>query len=261
IRPALTFEAITVTTNTYFKEINQKYNFTLENFKKLNPGLRSPVLLNQRPIPRGTTVRLPLNSKRAPVLVASLEKHPISFPKQALESSKIPQIKVIAIKKLPLTELQPVKSELSVESVADGKGWIKMEINETINQVADWLNTPLEDLRSWNGLGADEQARLGQKLLIKFGKLSQAEFETRREDYHRKIREDFFARYEVAQLSDYEVKHGENLWSICYQKFEIPPWLLQEYNSKVSIANLTSGIKLKIPVLREKTDELVSAVQ
>jgi hypothetical protein len=55
------------------------------------------------------------------------------------------------------------------------------------------------------------------------------------------------------------VKKGENLWSVCYQKFDIPPWLLKEYNSNVQLLNLTPGTKLKVPLLREKNSALVGA--
>ncbi len=264
IRPALTFDAQTITKPITFRELSQKYEFTLEEFKALNPSLRPPVLLNQRPIPKGTVVRVPLNSKKTPVLVAALEKRAPVIPKPKIEIQKLPQIKMtepVTAKKSGI-DVKPLKSLYSIdERKPDGSGWIKVEIGESVSQIAEWLDVNVEQVQNWNALGTDGQARAGQRLLIKLGSLPAQDFESRREDYHRRIREDFFARFEVAQTSDYEVKAGENLFSICYQKFEIPPWLLQEYNVKVSVGSLVPGTKLKIPVLREKDADLISASQ
>lgn len=258
IRPTIAFEGLTLSSSTYVRDLSQKYNFTLDEFKRLNPALRPPVIANQRPIPKGTLVRLPLNSKKTPVLVAALEPKP-TIPKVSIEAPKIPQIKIAAVeKKKP--EVQPVRSNYAVEDLkADGTGWIRVAIGESVSQIAEWLGVEPEQVQQWNGLGVDGQARLGQRILIKLGNQGAQDFESKREDYHHRIREDFFSRFEVAKLSDYEVKAGENLFSICYQKFEIPPWLLQEYNAKVQVTNLVPGIKLKIPVLKEKNLDMISA--
>jgi LysM repeat protein len=263
VRPALTFDTMTLTSPTYFRDLTSKYKFTVDEFKRLNPSLRAPVIMSQRPIPKGTLVRLPPNSKRTPMQlqVASLEHH-ASLPKSATDA-KLPQIKAtpMLIKKPLVSELiGPVKSDFAVQDTG-AKPWVKLQINETISQVADWLGVPVDQVRQWNNLGEDEQARLGQKLFLKFEAVPVPEFVGRREDYHKKIREDFFARYEVSTLSDYQVKQGENLWSICYQKFDVPPWLLQEYNAKISVADLSPGVKLKIPVLRDKGIDLAAASQ
>lgn len=263
VRPTLAFEPIQASVPTYFRELSGKYKFSLDEFKRLNPGLRTPVLLSQRPIPKGTVVRVPPNSKRTPIQVASIERHAPVVPKPApVVDTRLPQIKamVVATKTAPVKEIVPVKSDFAVQDVATNP-WVKLQINETISQVADWLGVPVDQVRQWNNFAEDEQARLGQKLYIKFEASDAADFVGRREDYHKKIREDFFARYEVSTLSDYEVKQGENLWSICYQKFDVPPWLLQEYNSKISVSDLSVGVKLKVPVLKEKGTDLASASQ
>jgi LysM repeat protein len=261
VRPPLAFDSLSMTSATYFKELNQKYKFTLDEFKRLNPALRAPVLLNQRPIPKGTLVRVPMNSKRPPVLVASLEKKAV-VPKPVVEVPKLAELKAaVQVKKVELPKVVPVKSEFTIEDIKGSNPWIRLQINETLAQVADWLGLSVDRVRDWNGLTEDEQARIGQKLIVKFEAVNADEFASRREDYHNKIREDFFARYEVATLSDYEVKQGENLWSICYQKFDVPPWLLQEYNVKVSVANLSAGSKIKIPVLKERDINMASATR
>ena len=245
----LAFEAVTIERPTYFDEFSQGYRFTAADFKKLNPGLREPVLSNRRPIPRGTTLRLPFNSKRQPVLVASVDK---SAAVQAVQPKKIPVLSAKPIAAVKKADVKTLPSKYAVHDVLNGKGWISVEMNETLVQVAEWLKVSAEDLRTWNGIDPQGQARLGQKLILQVTPSSVLEFQQNREDYHKKTREDFFSRYDVTKTLDYEVRRGENLWSLCYQKFEIPPWLLEDYNPKVSLSALAPGVKLKIPVLREK---------
>ncbi|MBN8554594.1 MAG: transglycosylase SLT domain-containing protein [Deltaproteobacteria bacterium] len=249
----IVFEAVTLKEPKYFREFSQNYRVSLEDFKKLNPALRSPVYSNQRPIPRGMLLRVPPHSQRLPELIASLDKRAI--PAKA-KSAKLPEIRVTktpAAKDLkPKNEVVEIISPYRIQDIANGKGWITVEINETISQIAEWLGVGLEDLRSWNGMDAQAQTRLGQKLLVKVDRIKVDEFQQVREDYHKKIKEDFFSQYDVASLTNYEVQKGENLWSLCYQKFDLPPWLLQEYNVGVSLVNLAPGTKLKIPVLNEK---------
>ena len=94
-----------------------------------------------------------------------------------------------------------------------------------------------------------------------FEKVTPAQFEQDRREYHAQIREDFFSRYQVKQLIDYSVQDGENLWSICYQKFEVPPWLLEEFNPELSLLDIKKGTKLRIPRLEELPPDVMSSAQ
>lgn len=271
-----------LSSNTYLKSFLRKYNVNIDEFKALNRGLRKPVWQNRRPIPKGTIVRLPKNlEKRAPVMVASLDNKVAGEALKASETDLSKELSISAPVKSPAApSLASLKKESSVEKskaileseagvpeldatlVTDsrydvqdligGKAWIRVEINETITQVAEWMDMNVSELRAWNGLGKNDQVRLGQRLLLKFDKRDVQSFLTERRDYHRQIREDFFDRYEVEEFVDYTIQVGENLWSICYQKFDVPPWLLEEFNQQVSISELKPGVHLKIPVLKEK---------
>lgn len=248
IAPTLVFDTVELKKPTYFRQLVQDYRFTTDEFRRLNPGIRPPVLSNRRPIPARTIVRVPLNSKRTPTLIASIDKKAAEA-----KSSTVPQLKA-ETQKIPSTtlELPEPKSKYDVRDFADSKGWIEVEMNETISQIAEWLRVDVDTLRGWNGMERSSQVRLGQKLIVKFIKNDVSSFQAERSDYHKQIREDFFSQYAVEKLSDYVVKKGENLWSLCYQKFEMPPWLLADYNPKVSLNDLKTGTKLKIPVLKEK---------
>lgn len=253
VPPPIQFETVQIKDSIYLKDFAEQYRFTSEEFRRLNPGLRPPVFNNSRPIPRGAEVRVPPNSHRVPILIASLDRQSVKAAAKAQKTAKLPELKVAkAAPSKPISKLKDVVSPYAIQDVAEGRGWVSLEINESISQMADWLKVSVDDLRNWNGMDAQAQARLGQRLLIQTAKVNTEEFQTLREDYHRQIKEDFFAQFEIAKLLDYEVKKGENLWSICYQKFDIPPWLLKEYNSNITLLNLTPGTHIKVPVLREK---------
>lgn len=254
----LKFESFYLKQPTYVRALESQYVFTPEEFRRLNPGLRPPVMSGARPIPMGTLVRVPPNSKRTQTLVASLDKKAASAAVPKAKSEL--ELRAALPKPKPQLAAAPFEeSRFKLKDVAEGRGWIEVGMNETIAQLSEWLNVPLEDLRGWNGMDPLGQIRQGQRLLVKVAKVDIPEFEKQRADYHRQIREDFFARYEVTKLENYDVKRGENLWSLCYQKFEIPPWLLAEYNSTINLENLAPGQKLKIPTLREKNSEEIAS--
>lgn len=253
IPPPIQFETVQIKDPIYLKDFSERYRFTADEFRRLNPGLRPPVLNNSRPIPKGVEVRVPPNSHRVPILVASIDKSIMKGVGKSQKTMKLPELKLAktTAPKAP-SKLKETLSNYAVQDVAEGRGWVSLEINESITQLAEWLKVSVDDLRAWNGLDSQAQARLGQRLMIQTAKVNLEDFQSLREDYHRQIKEDFFAQFEIAKLQDYEVKKGENLWSVCYQKFDIPPWLLKEYNSNVQLLNLAPGTKLKVPVLREK---------
>lgn len=257
IKKPLEFQPVKIERPTFLNDVAAKYSFNMDEFKKLNPGLRPPVLQNRRPISAGLTIRLPKASKRE-VLVAALDRsvgRTTAVKPQDVAQAEIRRAATpapAAIAKLAPSPKTETASKFGVRDLADQRGWIEVAMNETISQVADWMGVTPDEIREWNGMDSGAQIQQDQRLLLKFEKMDPGEFVIAREDYHKQIREDFFARFEVTKTEDYLVKRGENLWSICYQKFDVPPWLLEEYNPKVDIAMMKPGTKLKIPQLIEK---------
>ena len=291
----LKFETFILQKETYLRNLAPQYRMTTDEWKLLNPGFRPPVFENRRPIPKGVLIRVMPGSKGVNSLVASLDrqstKAAAKIQKQEskdriLDALKLngdkPTIQTAAKQKngkpvpaiptldagdgegaqakasLPSIDDLMGEPKYAVKDVVANKGWIRVEINETISQVAEWLNVPVADVRNWNAIETRGQARLGQRLIVKFTSISSQEFEQLREDYHQKIREDFFANYEVEKFVEYEVKPGENLWSICFQKFDIPPWLLEQFNPEVVLWDMKPKAKLKIPMVKEMDPALGS---
>ncbi len=257
IKPAVKFEVVKTERAVFLSDFSKSYDFSLEEFKRLNPAFRPPILQNKRPIPSGVTVRIPMGSKRS-TLMASLDKRagraePVAKAKleSTIKASTAIKSKQAASKPLVAT-VTPTVNPLAVRDLADGKGWIEIEFNETVSQVAEWLKTDISALRQWNGMDSTSQIEPGQRLLVKFEKIGVNDFELARADYHHQIQEDFFSQYEVIKTIEHNVQRGENLWSLCHQKFDVPTWLLKQHNPKVKLNDLSPGMKLNIPIVVEK---------
>jgi len=257
VKPAVKFETIKSDRAMFLVDFAKNYDFSIEEFKRLNPSFRPPIIQSKRPIPSGVTIRIPVGSKKQ-VLVASLDKRigraePVSKVKieSAMKSAVLTNPNV-AQPASSNAKLPKSSDPLGVRDLADGKGWIEVEFNETAAQMADWLKVDIDALRQWNGMDAASQIEQGQKLLVKFDKVGVSEFESARTDYHQQIQEDFFSQYEVIKTVEHVVQRGENLWSLCHQKFDVPTWLLKQHNPKVKLSEMSPGTKLIVPVVVEK---------
>jgi hypothetical protein len=95
---------------------------------------------------------LKLDSKRPAIAAKQDEKALPPPPTLGAESSK-------TVAGIPNVDDLMGEPKYSVKDVVGGKGWIRVEINETISQVAEWLNVGVDDLRKWNAIEDRGQAR------------------------------------------------------------------------------------------------------
>ena len=146
-----------------------------------------------------------------------------------------------------------VVGNLSVEkvSIRNGEtfGVIQVEPEETLGHYADWLRIPTQKIRTLNRLSFNKAIHVGQKIEIPFGKVSQEQFEEKRYEYHKEFEEDFFAAYAVDRLMAYRIDHGDNIWTLCQKKFDLPFWLLKKYNPGMDFGRLVLSQPLIIPVV------------
>ena len=76
-------------------------------------------------------------------------------------------------------------------------------------------------------------------------------FEERRYLYHKELVEDFFVAYRVESETSYRVKKGDTLWSLCHDEFELPFWLIKQYNAGFDFHAMRLGSEIKVPVVTE----------
>ncbi|PLX48899.1 MAG: lytic transglycosylase [Desulfobulbaceae bacterium] len=140
-----------------------------------------------------------------------------------------------------------VHAVAKVDGVATGT--IQVEVEETLGHYADWLEIPTSRIRRLNGFRFGIPIHYGQKLQVPFVKVDKADFEERRFLYHKELVEDFFAAFKVEGEETYRVQRGDNLWALCHDQFELPFWLIKQYNAGFDFRSLRLGAEIKVPVV------------
>lgn len=129
-------------------------------------------------------------------------------------------------------------------------GSIIVQPEESLGLYAEWLGTTIDVLARLNGVRIETAVTPGQRLKLMFKHLSPDRFEDRRLDFLQETEEDFFSAFTIVGRKIYRVNAGDNLWDLCYNKFDIPLWLLERYNSTINLAKITSKQELIIPIVQ-----------
>ena len=210
---------------------------------------------------QGERIMLASASGSRPAPVENLAPLPKSTRVAALEpvvKAEQPTLKLLEESIKPLEEplqVNPavVVGNLSVEKVSVRKGEsfgvIHVEPEETLGHYADWIKIPTQKIRSLNRLSFNKPIHVGQKVEVPFGKVTREQFEEKRYEYHKEIEEDFFAAYAVDRVMTYRIEQGDNIWTLCRKKFEVPFWLLKKYNPEMDSRRLVPSQPLIIPMV------------
>ncbi len=134
-------------------------------------------------------------------------------------------------------------------------GTIQVEAEETLGHYADWLEIPTRKIRSLNSFRFGRPIQFGQKLKLPFEKISKEEFEERRFLYHQELMEDFFQAFTITGEVIYQIKKGDNLWTLCHDEFDLPFWLIKQYNAGFDFRALRLDAVIKVPVVGKKICE------
>lgn len=139
-------------------------------------------------------------------------------------------------------------------------GTIVVQTGETLGHYAEWLGLRASRLRNINGLRFGEPVVVQQRLRLDFSDVSPDAFERIRVEYHRSLQEEFFARWEIEGTVTHQVGRGDSLWVLSTRRYDVPIWLLRQYNPDVDLDALSKGMKLTIPKLRQRDSDSASAV-
>ena len=165
--------------------------------------------------------------------------------KLAKKTEAVPETRVLPVNPGILT------GNFVVEKVLSKKGRrvgiIKVEVEETLGHYAEWLGIATRDIRRLNGFRPRKVIRVNDSLKIPLEKISKEDFEEKRFEYHKELQEDFFASYRVKDVEIYQIKNGDNIWTLCQEVFEVPFWLIYQYNSELNINRLSPSQKLIVP--------------
>jgi len=147
--------------------------------------------------------------------------------------------------------------EASTDLVADPSdysvapdGTIEVQASETLGHYADWLGVQTHRLRQINGMSYGQDLQLGRRLKLDFSRTTPTEFEQRRREYQEGIQAAFFEQYEISGTRVHVMRRGDSLWSLSRHRYQVPLWLLRQYNPDVDFGSLTAGTRLNIPIVR-----------
>lgn len=147
---------------------------------------------------------------------------------------------------------EQMSSELAADpsdySVAEN-GSIEIQASETLGHYAEWLGLLSSDLRRINKMRSSEPVVIGRRLVLDFSKVSAAQFELKRRQYHLEEQQEFFRQYRIANVDEYKVSPNDNIASLARRKYSVPMWLLRQYNPELNFRQVQIGQTVVFPVL------------
>ena len=133
-------------------------------------------------------------------------------------------------------------------------GTVEVQSNETLGHFADWLGLRTSRLRSINGLSYGDHMIVHHRIRLDFSQSTPQEFELKRIAYHRGLQESFFDEWEIDGVESHRVRAGDSAWVLSHRRFDVPLWLLRQYNPDLDFETLSVGTKLTVPKLKKRSD-------
>lgn len=134
-------------------------------------------------------------------------------------------------------------------SVADD-GTIEVQALETLGHYAEWLQIKTQRLRDINRLRFGRAVVLGQRIRLDFSHVDRRTFEKRRVAYQVHRQETFFSKHQIANIEKHVVKPGESLWLLAHRTYNVPIWLLQQFNPDLDLDKVSPGTVVNFPLLQ-----------
>jgi membrane-bound lytic murein transglycosylase D len=129
---------------------------------------------------------------------------------------------------------------------------VTVQAEETLGHYAEWLEVSASSLRHLNRMNAGTPLVIGRQKKLDFSRVTPEVFEQRRLEYHRTLQEEFFDAYVVSGTQTHMLRRGDSLWYLARQKYEVPIWLLREYNPDLDFGSLPAGTPMVIPVIEPR---------
>jgi membrane-bound lytic murein transglycosylase D len=133
-------------------------------------------------------------------------------------------------------------------TVADNDS-IEVQAEETLGHYADWLEIRTQRLRDLNGMPFERAVVYGQRIRLDFSRVDHKLFEARRIAYQEQRQESFFLAYQIADIQDHVIRSGESLWILAQRRYDVPVWLLRQYNPDLDLDRVNPGTVVKFPRL------------
>ncbi len=149
----------------------------------------------------------------------------------------------------PLESIELLEAD-PADYLVDRTNRIEIQADETIGHYADWLGVSSKELRKLNKLGKRQHLVVGKKLALSFAKIDRSTFEQRGKEYHASMQGRFFDRFQIAGVREHALVEGDNLWELANDDYQIPLWLLRQYNPDINFGTvLPLDYQLRIPLV------------
>lgn len=139
-------------------------------------------------------------------------------------------------------------SDPSDYSVADD-GTIEVHPLETLGHYGDWLEIRTQRLRDINGLAFRTPVEVGKRLRLDLSSVDAKTFEDRRVAFHRTQQDAFFRENIIVGVTEHLISSGESIWVLAVREYDVPIWLLRQYNPELDLQNVMRGTAVRFPVL------------
>ena len=88
---------------------------------------------------------------------------------------------------------------------------------------------------------------IGRKAKLDFSRVTPETFEQRRLEYHHALQEEYFSAFEVIGTRTHTLRPGDSLWYLAERKYEVPVWLIRQFNPDLDFGALQAGTRMIIP--------------
>ncbi len=154
---------------------------------------------------------------------------------------------------LPVGAHPALSADPSDYSVASDDS-IEVQAAETLGHYAEWLEVRTARLRKINNMRYGQPVVIGQRRKLVFSEVSREVFEQRRLVYHRTLQEAFFMQYQITGTHSHVLQRGESLWILAKERYDVPVWLLRQYNPDVDFNAVLPGTTVVVPNVESRRD-------
>jgi membrane-bound lytic murein transglycosylase D len=237
-------------------QIAARYGVSLAALERAN-GLN-----NRNFIRAGQQLTLPVSGSDA-ITVAAIQETAAEPPPPTPSEPTPEGVAAVRLNEEPKDSETPVEPEASLLAssqatlAADPSDYtvaadttIEVQDMETLGHYADWLGIRTQRLRDINGFSFERAVVVGERIRLDFSQADQDSFEARRVAYQSERQESFFLAYQIADIVNHTVSRGESLWLLALNEYDVPVWLLRQYNPDVDLDRVRPGTVVRFPRLR-----------
>jgi membrane-bound lytic murein transglycosylase D len=225
---------------------------TSENVLKEANGLKAAEFIypGQR-LKLGATATAAAAAAVAATTAGVVQPAPAAAPPVLAAAPPRPPKEPVSVRQAESTALLPASAPAGNSDTTDygvGAGdTVIVQAAETLGHYADWTGVNSQALRTLNKLHKKAMVTLGHKVKLDFSRVTPAQFEATRREYHHRLQEDFFAGHRIAGTENYAVRRGDSLWVIAQQHADLPVWLVAQYNPDVDFNDVRPGTAITLP--------------